>query len=186
MQFNNLKLGEWDSGTNTATLTVNNTTATFNGYALVGPYDNNDSRGYYTSNAVLNVTGTGVLNVGGSLSIGGNGNPTWTPVTSSVTVAPTAQLNLTGLNTRLRFNSGTYGFALSNTPGAGKLSVNSTTDLWLANQIENGPALAATLNVAASSSVQFRELQMAWNEAQNATATLNLGASANVSFSGRL
>ena len=186
IQFGELYLAHYQGDrAATSTLTVNNATATFTGSAAIGvPEVNQDNNVYNTGNAILNVTGTGVLNIGGGLAAGGLGNPPWTPVGATITLDPTAQINMTGVGQRLDLRNGTYGFTFSNTPGAGKFSVNASTNLELGNQVQN-TLMTPVLNIGAGSTVQFNNLHMGWDDQSNSTnATLNIGATSSVTFNG--
>ena len=155
----------------------------FAGHAAIGvPEADQGNNVYNTGTAVVNVNGTGVLNIGGYLAAGGFGNPPWTPVAATINLGASAQINMTGTGQRMDLRNGTYGFTFSNTPTAGMFSVKSSTDLWLGNQVQNINSTAA-LSIGAGSVVQFNNLTMAWDgQADGMTSNLNLAANANVTF----
>ena len=109
----------------TGTLNVTAAVVTFNGNANLGshngPQNSNDPSNAAT--AVLNISNSGVVNVGGYVTFGGWNNNTNTSAAATITIDNSSQFNMTGYNNNLSVNSGTLSQVFTNTPTNGAFSL---------------------------------------------------------------
>ncbi|MEI6655508.1 MAG: hypothetical protein WCP45_12125, partial [Verrucomicrobiota bacterium] len=199
IQFNQLRMA-WDgnSANSVTTLNVGDgapsvALATFNGDAYLGRRDHGNqgiARVNVFDRDVLNIggsaiigglssitlSGTGQLNVGGDVSLGGLGNmPT-------LTLAGTSQMNMTGIGRSLYLRDGNYsGLSLVNTPAGGKFSVTPTTNLQVLV-----PAANSTLLMGPDANgLQFNNLYLATDVNTNYVGTFGISGAA-VTFNGNV
>ena len=197
--FNQLRMA-WDGNSANSVTTLNIgdaspsvTIATFSGDAYLGRRDH-VNQGIATVNVfdrdVLNIggsailgglsafvlSGSGQINVGGDVSLGGQGYP------AAVTLASAARVNMTGTGRTLYLRDGNYGnLTLTNVPADGRFSAAASTNLQVLV-----PGANSTLMLGPDANgLQFNNLYLATDVNNNNVGTFGINGAA-VTFSGNV